>query len=122
MAAINRENTERSSRDAPDGFRLGYVSVLSGIIGVAAAVIAYLIYHFIGLLYNVFFYQRLAFTFVEPPNTGLPLWIVLIPAFGGLIAGLMAQYGSRRIIGHGIPERWRPSGAMTAGATHGFSS
>lgn len=104
MAATNRQTTERGSRDSPDRFRLGYVSVLAGVIGAAAAVIAYLIYHFIGFLYNLFFYQRLAFTFVEPPNSALPLWIVLVPALGGLIAGLMAQYGSRRIIGHGIPE------------------
>lgn len=104
MVETNLQNIERSPRDAPDGFRLEYVSVLAGIIGVAAAVIAYLIYHFIGLLYNIFFYQRLAFTFIEPPTSGLPLWIVLVPALGGLITGLMAQYGSRRIIGHGIPE------------------
>lgn len=103
MATTNRQNGP-DSRDLSEDFRLGYVSVLSGVIGVAAAVIAYLIYNFIGLLYNLFFYQRLAFTFVEPPNSGLPLWIVLVPALGGLIAGLMAQYGSRRIIGHGIPE------------------
>lgn len=104
MAATNLQNTEAGSRDSPDGFRLGHVSVLAGVIGAAAAVIAYFIYHFIGLLYNLFFYQRLAFRFIEPPNSGLPLWIVFVPALGGLIAGLMAQYGSRRIIGHGIPE------------------
>src|SRR5699024_6335827 len=40
----------------------------------------------------------------EPPTSGLPLWIVLVPALGGLICGLMAKYGSKRIIGHGIPE------------------
>lgn len=104
MAATNLQNTEPDSRDSSDGFRLGYVSVLSGVIGAAAAVIAYIIYHFIGFLYNLFFYQRIGFAFIEPPNSGLPLWIVLVPALGGLIAGLMAQYGSRRIIGHGIPE------------------
>ncbi|WP_254545287.1 chloride channel protein [Halomarina pelagica] len=124
MAATTLPNAERGSRDSPDDFRLGYVSVLAGVIGVAAAIIAYLIYHFIGFLYNLFFYQRIGFEFVEPtgsagsvlvaadgtvnsllfPPSGPPLWIVLVPAFGGLIAGLMAQYGSRRIIGHGIPE------------------
>ena len=85
-------------------FRLAYISVLAGIVGVVAAAIAFLIYHFIGFLYNLFFYQRLALTFVEPPNSGLPLWIIFVPALGGLIAGVMAKYGSRRIIGHGIPE------------------
>lgn len=104
MSAVDPQDRERRPSGSADGFRLGYVSILSGIIGVAAAVVAFLIYNFIGFLYNFFFYQRLAFTFVEPPKTGLPLWIVLVPAFGGLVAGLMAQYGSRRIIGHGIPE------------------
>lgn len=64
MAEGNLRGRERSLYSASDGFRLGYVSVLAGIIGVAAAVIAYFIYHFIGLLYNVFFYRRLTFTFV----------------------------------------------------------
>lgn len=104
MATTDRQVSGPPPSSSSDGFRLGYVSVLAGIIGVAAAVVAFLIYNFIGFLYNLFFYQRLAFTFVEPPNTGLPLWIVLVPALGGLLAGVMAQYGSRRIIGHGIPE------------------
>lgn len=30
--------------------------------------------------------------------------IILVPALGGLIVGLMARYGSERIRGHGIPE------------------
>lgn len=104
MTATAFENVSGRADRSTDGFRLGYIVVLAGIIGVLAAVIAFLIYHFIGFLYNLFFYQRLAFTFIEPPNSGLPLWIVLVPALGGLIAGVMAQYGSRRIIGHGIPE------------------
>lgn len=86
------------------GFRLRYISVLAGVIGVSASIIAFLIYHLIGFLYNVFFYQRLSFEFVEPPTSGLPIWIILVPALGGLIAGLMAKYGSQRIVGHGIPE------------------
>src|SRR5262249_5353111 len=32
------------------------------------------------------------------------LWIIVIPAIGGLIIGLMARYGSEKIRGHGIPE------------------
>src|SRR5699024_6793348 len=100
----NMGDKEKNSPDTSDSFRLKYVSVLAGAIGVAAAVIAFLIYHFIGFLYNLFFYQRFALSFVEPPTSGLPFWIFLVPALGGLIAGLMAKYGSKRIIGHGIPE------------------
>ena len=104
MTASTLQNTDHGPIESNGGFRIGFISVLSGLIGILAAVIAFLIYHFIGFLYNLFFYQRLAFSFVEPPDSGLPLWIIFIPALGGLIAGLMAQYGSRRIIGHGIPE------------------
>src|SRR5699024_11644441 len=39
-----------------------------------------------------------------PPNAGLPIWVVLIPAIGGLIVGLLAKHGTPRIRGHGIPE------------------
>lgn len=80
------------------------MAVLGGFIGVLAGIIAFFIYHFIGFLTNVFFYRRIAFEFVTPPNQGLPIWVPLIPAFGGLVVGLMAKYGSPRIRGHGIPE------------------
>lgn len=104
MTVSTLQNTDHGPIESNGGFRIGFVSVLSGLIGILAAVIAFLIYRFIGFLYNLFFYQRLAFSFVEPPDSGLQLWIIFVPALGGLIAGLMAQYGSRRIIGHGIPE------------------
>ena len=32
------------------------------------------------------------------------LWIIVVPAIGGIIVGLMALYGSKAIRGHGIPE------------------
>jgi CIC family chloride channel protein len=97
-------DTGRSPIDAGSNYRLGAMAVLAGIIGVLAGIIAFLIYRFIGLLTNLFFYQRISFEFVTPPNSGLPVWVVLIPAVGGLVIGLMAKYGSPRIRGHGIPE------------------
>ncbi len=95
---------DRSPIGPESNYRLGVMAILAGIIGILAGIIAFLIYHFIGLLTNIFFYQRIAFEFVTPPNSGLPIWVPLIPAFGGLAVGLMAKYGSPRIRGHGIPE------------------
>lgn len=95
---------ENESDDIAVNFHLKHISVLAGIAGVGAAILAYLIYHFIGFLYNLFFYQQIGFSFIEPPTSGLPLWIILVPALGGLICGLMAKYGSKQIVGHGIPE------------------
>jgi len=58
----------------------------------------------IGFFTNFFFYQRLSFTFVSPANNTMGPLEILVPAFGGLVIGLMARYGSERIRGHGIPE------------------
>lgn len=85
-------------------FRLKFISMLAALAGSAAAILAYLIYHFIGFLYNFFFYQRIGFSFIEPPTSGSPWWIIVVPALGGLICGLLAKYGSSQIVGHGIPE------------------
>ena len=76
MTASTLQNTDDGPIESNGGFRIGFISVLSGLIGILAAVIAFLIYHFIGFLYNLFFSQRLAFSFVEPPDGGLPLWII----------------------------------------------
>jgi CIC family chloride channel protein len=94
----------RSPIGPESNYRLGTVAVLAGVIGVLAGIIAFLIYRLIGFLVNLFFYRRISFEFITPPNAGLPVWVVLIPAFGGLVIGLMAKYGSPRIRGHGIPE------------------
>lgn len=89
---------------SPSNYRLKFLAILASLIGVGAALLAYLIYHFIGFLYNLFFYQRIGFSFIEPPTSGLPWWIIFVPIIGGLVCGLLAKYGSKQIIGHGIPE------------------
>jgi H+/Cl- antiporter ClcA/CBS domain-containing protein len=41
---------------------------------------------------------------LSPAFNHLGAWVIVIPAIGGLIAGVMARWGSRAIQGHGIPE------------------
>ena len=101
MMRLKRIKTATSGTDS---FRLLRVTVLAVPIGIIAAITAYLVYNLIGFLYNLFFYHRFSTVFVEPPREGLPLWIAVVPALGGLACGLLARYGSPRIIGHGIPE------------------
>lgn len=84
--------------------RIGLLTIIAGVIGFAAGLIAFVLYHLIGFLTNLFFYQRLDFSFASPQYNHLGLLVVLVPAFGGFIAGLMIKYGSSRIVGHGIPE------------------
>jgi H+/Cl- antiporter ClcA len=96
--------TPRKTAEEREEARIGLLTLISGGIGFAAGIIAYLLYHLIGLLTNLFFYQRIDISFASPQFNKLGLLVLLVPAFGGLIAGLMIKYGSTKIIGHGIPE------------------
>jgi chloride channel protein, CIC family len=84
--------------------RIGFLTLLSIVIGFVGGAIAFVLYHLIGFLTNVFYYQRVSFTFVSPAGSTLGPIIILIPVLGGLVAGLLIKYGSPKIIGHGIPE------------------
>ena len=84
--------------------RIGLLTLIACGIGLASGLIAFALYHLIGLMTNLFYYQRFDFSFASPQFNHLGLFAILLPASGGLIAGLMIKYGSPRIIGHGIPE------------------
>ncbi|MDT8068464.1 MAG: chloride channel protein [Terriglobia bacterium] len=86
------------------GFRLALISFLAAGIGILAGVIAYLLYDLIAFISNLVFYHRLSIQFVGLRNNVLGYWVIIVPAIGGLIVGLMSKYGSRKIRGHGIPE------------------
>ena len=78
--------------------------LLFALIGIAAGIIAFVLYNLIGLFTNLFFYQRLSFQPITPDLNQLGLVVILIPVIGGLIVGMMARYGTPKIRGHGIPE------------------
>ncbi|MGH9864197.1 MAG: chloride channel protein, partial [Candidatus Acidiferrales bacterium] len=85
-------------------FRLGYISLLAGLVGIAAGLIAYILYDLIGLFTNLAYYHTWSFHFRSPEHTPFHYWIIAVPVIGGLIVGFMAKYGSEKIKGHGIPE------------------
>lgn len=84
--------------------RIDLLTLLSVIIGLVGGAIAFALYHLIGFLTNLFYYQRISFAFVSPSDSTLGPFIIIVPVFGGLVAGLLIKYGSPKIIGHGIPE------------------
>ncbi|HEX2622779.1 MAG TPA: chloride channel protein [Phototrophicaceae bacterium] len=85
-------------------FRLLRVSVLAVVIGMFAGVVAELLHRLIGLVTNIAFYGRLDTEIVSPLQSSLGAGIILVPAIGGLLIGLMAKYGTPMVRGHGIPE------------------
>jgi len=85
-------------------YRIGFVSLLAGLVGILAGLIAYVLYDLIGLFTNLAYYHEWSFHFRSPEHTQLGPLIIFIPVIGGLIVGFMAKYGSEKIKGHGIPE------------------
>jgi H+/Cl- antiporter ClcA/CBS domain-containing protein len=84
--------------------RVLWISFVAMVLGVAAAVVAKLLTALIGLITNLAFYGRWSYDFVSPADSHRGMWVIVIPAIGGLIVGVMARWGSRAIRGHGIPE------------------
>jgi len=100
---IDQHQADRQIRPSAN-FRMLLVSVLAALVGVGAGLVAYVLYNLIAFFTNLVFYQRLSVEFVSPDQNQLGLWVILVPAIGGLIVGVMAKYGSPKIKGHGIPE------------------
>lgn len=91
-------------RDFSSGNRLVLLSAFAVMIGGVSTLGAWLLLGLIRFFTNVLFCQTLSLGQTSPANNRLGLWVILVPALGGLIVGVMARYGSDKIRGHGIPE------------------
>jgi CIC family chloride channel protein len=86
------------------GPRVLFISGLAIGVAFAAGIIARVLVSLIALVTNAAFFARFSWNSVAPAGNHLGLWVVLVPALGGLVVGVMARYGSKAIRGHGIPE------------------
>jgi len=77
---------------------------LAVVVGSISAFVAYALLWLIAIITNLAFFGRFSSESTTPAQSHLGVWIIFIPAIGGLIIGLMARYGSEKIRGHGIPE------------------
>ena len=91
-------------RDYAVDHRLLLLSAAAIVIAAASTVAALLLIDLIRFFTNLFFFQTLSLADRSPAGHGLGAGVILVPALGGLLVGLMARYGSERIRGHGIPE------------------
>ena len=92
-------------RDGQLDVRVTRVALLAVGVAFAAGFIAQGLMRLIGFITNVAFYGQAKFEVgVSPAHNHLGLWVIIVPAIGGVIVGIMARYGSKAIRGHGIPE------------------
>jgi chloride channel protein, CIC family len=77
-----------------------YALLVGAVAGLVAQGLLELIYFFT----NVFFYGKFSFAITNPAHNHLGLWVILIPAIGALLVGIMIQFWEPTLKGHGIPE------------------
>ncbi|NRO99014.1 CBS domain-containing protein [Paraburkholderia sp. NMBU_R16] len=91
-------------RDFSSNARLPGICALAAAIGVLGTIAAYVLLNLIRLFTNLFFFGAFSFADRPPADNTLGLWVILVPAAGGLVVGMIARFGSEKIRGHGIPE------------------
>jgi CIC family chloride channel protein len=84
--------------------RIIEISFYAIIVAIAISFIAKFLVLLINLVTNISFYGSFDLAFHSPSGNHLGAWVIIIPAIGGILVGLMALYGSKAIRGHGIPE------------------
>jgi len=94
--------------------RILLIGGMAVVLGAAAAGVAQLLMLMINLITDICFYGRISDVIgpnaiprsgvLSPAANHLGAWVIMMPMIGGLLAGIMARWGSRAIQGHGIPE------------------
>ncbi|PAW93593.1 chloride channel protein [Mucilaginibacter sp. MD40] len=84
--------------------RLLRICLYAVVVAITISFIAKFLVILINLVTNIAFFGEFDLGFHSPAGNHLGLWVIIIPAIGGLVVGLMALYGSKAIRGHGIPE------------------
>lgn len=84
--------------------RLFNLSLLAILISICISFIAKFLIYLIDFITNISFFGSFSFADASPAHNTMGLWVIIVPAIGGLVVGLLALYGSKAIRGHGIPE------------------
>src|SRR5665213_3257443 len=98
------QKTKDSLSDFSTNPRVLLLALMAVVIGAIGALVAYALIWLIAVITNISFYGKFSSAAVTPEGHHLGAWVILVPALGALIIGLMARYGSPKIRGHGIPE------------------
>src|SRR6056297_1481699 len=77
---------------------------LSAVVGVVSAFIAIGFRYLLFFFQNLFFYQEISVTEVSPIDHDLGIWVIVVPAIGGLLVGLITKFVAGEAKGHGVPE------------------
>lgn len=80
------------------------VLFLAAIVGVLSGFIAIGFRYLLFGIQNLFFYQDFSSSEISPVNHELGIYVIIIPAIGGLLVGLITWFFASEAKGHGVPE------------------
>lgn len=95
---------DKTAQKGTDKKRLLFISFLAIVAALLISGVAKVLVYLINLITNLSFHHQLSISSSTPATHHYGPWVIIIPALGGFIVGLMALYGSKAIRGHGIPE------------------
>lgn len=101
MTSIKTRKARFPVRALYSNMRVNILAMLVGIVGGFGAVLFRWLYYSIN---NISFWHKLSIDFVSPLSNSLGYWVILPPAIGGLIVGLITYYFAVEAKGHGVPE------------------
>jgi chloride channel protein, CIC family len=84
--------------------RVLFLCAVSMVMAIVIGFIARFLIWLITVITNISFLGRISSGEASPADNHWGLWVIFVPAIGGIIVGIMARYGSKAIRGHGIPE------------------
>src|SRR5690242_20377549 len=67
--------------------RLLFISVLAVLIGICISGISKLLVYLINLVTNISFHRHFSFAASSPATNDYGLWVIIVPAAGGVIVG-----------------------------------
>lgn len=99
---MNVANHSTKRKIQPD--RLVFLSFTGMAIGICGGLIAIGLLTAIAVLSNFCFYGKFSTAYMVPTTDLLHGWVIILPAIGGLLVGILVRYFSPEIKGDGIPE------------------
>lgn len=85
-------------------WRMILLAGMALVVGTGGACGAWILLQLIAFATNLFWFGRVSVAPASITETSIGFGVLVVPAMGSLIVGLMARFGSEKIRGHGIPE------------------
>src|SRR5579864_505784 len=98
----NGNGSEKRSIGSRD--RLLVLSSLGILVGIAGGLVAVGMLRTINFITDLLYWHRFSSAYLPPNQAPFHWWLLLLPALGGLLVGLLVNYFSPEIKGDGIPE------------------